>query len=178
MQYLKQATEVNLNIGPFIDDTDGISVKTDLTIAQSDVRVSKNGAAFAEKNDSGSATHDEKGFYIVALDATDTSTTGRLIVNCDPSGALPVFQEFTVLPANSFDTIVAGTDTMQCDITQVGGSATIDSLSLSALLTRVLAVLDGDITANVNTGVLTIKNKAGNTETTQTIDVNGNRTIS
>jgi hypothetical protein len=67
------------------------------------VRLSKNGAAFAQKNDSNAATHMENGYYSCALNTTDTNTLGRLRVAVAESGALPVWQDFTVLPANVFD---------------------------------------------------------------------------
>ena len=122
MQLLKQSTSTTVQLGPFLDSTDGVTAETGLTISQADVRVSKAGAAFAQKNDATSATHDENGWYRTPLDATDTGTVGRLKVAVAESGALPVWVEYMVVPANVYDSLIGGTDTLQADVTQLGGS--------------------------------------------------------
>ncbi len=103
MQYLKQSTAATVKMGPFVDDTDGKTAETGLTISQADVRLSKNGGAFAQKNDSNAASHDENGYYGVQLDATDTGTLGSLRVAVSKSGALPVWEDFAVISANAWD---------------------------------------------------------------------------
>lgn len=120
MQYLKQSTAVTLKIGPFLDETDGKTAETGLTIAQADVRLSKNGADIAQKTESTSCTHDELGVYGCPVDATDTGTLGRLQLWVHESGALPVFHEYMVVTANFYDSICS-TDTLQADLTQIGG---------------------------------------------------------
>jgi hypothetical protein len=112
MLWLKQSTSTTRRIGPFVDSTDGDTEKTGLSIAQADIRLSKAGGAFAQSNDSGGASHDEKGWYYITLNATDTDTLGSLEVNVHVSGALPVWKEFMVLPANVYDSLV-GTDKLQ-----------------------------------------------------------------
>ena len=61
MLWLKQSTAVSVKIGPFLDEDDGKTAETGLTIAQADVRLSKNGANIAQKTESSSCTHDELG---------------------------------------------------------------------------------------------------------------------
>jgi hypothetical protein len=122
MQYLKQSTAVTLKIGPFIDDTDGKTAETGLTIAQADVRLSKNGGDIAQKTEATSCTHDELGIYGCPIDATDTATLGRLQLWVHESGALPVWHEFMVVTANIYDSLCS-TDILQADLTQCGGSA-------------------------------------------------------
>ena len=123
MQYLKADTATTIRIGPFVDDSDGKTAETGLTISQADVRLSKNGAAAAQKNDATSATHDENGYYRVPLDTTDTNTEGTLDVCVSEAGALPVIAKFTVLPAEVYDSFVAGTDKLQVDLVQINGTA-------------------------------------------------------
>jgi len=135
MQYLKADTATTIRIGPFVDDTDGKTAETGLTIAQADVRLSKGGAAAAQKNDSTSATHDEAGYYRVPLNTTDTNTEGTLDVCVSEAGALPVIAKFTVLPAEVYDSIVAGTDKLQTDIVQVTGSSVTNVNDFKADLT-------------------------------------------
>lgn len=103
MQYLKQSTAVTLKIGPFLDDTDGKTAETGLTITQADVRLSKNGGDIAQKNEATSCTHDELGIYGCPIDATDTDTLGRLQLWVHESGALPVCHQFLILPRNVYD---------------------------------------------------------------------------
>ena len=116
MNILKQSTAATVKLGPFIDDTDGKTAETGLTIAQADVLLSKNGGDFAQKNSTTSATHDEKGYYDIPLNATDTGTLGRLRVAVSKSGALPVWQDFLVVTANVYDTLCS-TDSLDVTVT-------------------------------------------------------------
>lgn len=116
MNILKQSTTATIKLGPFIDDTDGKTAETALSIAQADVRLSKNGGDFAQKNSTTSATHDENGYYDISLDATDTGTLGRLRVSVSKSGALPVWQDFQVVTANVYDTLCS-TDSLDVTVT-------------------------------------------------------------
>lgn len=89
-------------IGGFYDSTDGVTAETGLTIANTDIRLSKNGANIVAKN-SGGGTHDEGGFYAITLDATDTDTVGRLQLFVNATGAVPVYHEFEVLEEAAYD---------------------------------------------------------------------------
>lgn len=122
MQWLKQSTAVTVKLGPFVDETDGKTAETALTISQADIRLSKNGAAFTQTGNAAGATHDENGWYGVPLNTTDTNTLGRLVVAIHESGALPVWREFMVVPANMYDSLVLGTDYVQTDAMQIEGS--------------------------------------------------------
>lgn len=121
---LKQSTAVTIKVGPFVDDTDGKTAKTALTLSQADFRLSKNGGDFAQKNEASSATHDELGYYDTSIDTTDTNTLGRLTVAVHEAGALPLRQDYMVVPANVYDSLVGGSDLLQVDLQQIGGSAT------------------------------------------------------
>ncbi len=121
MNYLKQSTAATIKLGPFVDDTDGKTAETGLTISQADVRLSKAGGAFAQKNDATGATHDENGYYGVPLDATDTGTVGRLDIGIAISGALPVWASFFVVPAAVFNALTGG----------AGGMIPADAVALS-----------------------------------------------
>lgn len=96
-QDLKANTSATLLVGPFLDDTDGKTPETALSITQADVRLSKNSAAFAQKNNSSACTHAENGYYFCSINTTDTNTPGRLQVNVNKTGALPVFQQYNVV---------------------------------------------------------------------------------
>lgn len=109
-QFLKQSTAFTFRIGPFVDDTDGKTAETALSIAQADIRISKAGGAFAQTSASPTTTHDENGWYQCPLTSTDTNTLGPLTVAVLKTGALPVWKDFVVLPANVYDSLIAGTD--------------------------------------------------------------------
>lgn len=109
MIFLKQSTAVNVKVGPFLNTSDGFTPATTLTITQPDIQLSKNGGTFAQKNAAQTLTHDVSGWYTVALDATDTGTLGALILQINESGALPVWREFMVIPANAYDGLISGT---------------------------------------------------------------------
>jgi hypothetical protein len=116
MLELQANTAVTLKIGPFIDETDGKTAETALTITQAEVRLSKNGGNIAQKNEATSCTHDELGVYGCPIDATDTNTEGRLQLWVHESGALPVFHEFMVLAQAAYISKYTAKDTGFMDV--------------------------------------------------------------
>ncbi len=101
--FLRQATASQTRSTPiFVDSTDFKTVKTGLTIANTDVKISANGGAQASKN-SGGGTHLGNGSYALTFDATDTATVGDFEVTINVSGALPVFFRFTVVEEAVYD---------------------------------------------------------------------------
>lgn len=120
--WLRQSTAADVMLGPFLDSSDGNTVEGALTITQPDIRLSKNGGAFAQKSAAQTLTHGENGWYAANLSTTDTNTLGVLVVAVHESGALPVWREFMVVPANVYDSFFS-TDFLQVDLTQLLGSA-------------------------------------------------------
>lgn len=114
--WLKQSTSVDVPVGPFLDDTDGKTAETGLTITQPDVRLKKNNGNWAQKAAAQTLTHEEAGWYEVTLDATDTNTLGVLVVAIHEAGALPVWREFMVVPANVWDSYL-GADRLEVALT-------------------------------------------------------------
>ena len=103
--YLKQSTAAQLRIlGPFVDDTDFKSLETGLTIANTDVKLMKNGAASVNKN-AGGGTHRINGDYSFTFDATDSNTVGELRVSIAVAGALVVVAKFWVLEEAIYDAL-------------------------------------------------------------------------
>ena len=80
-------------LGPFLDDTDGKTAETTLTIANTDIKIWKAGATSLVNKNSGGATHIANGYYYIVLDATDTGTAGSMVITCSMAGALPVQRE-------------------------------------------------------------------------------------
>lgn len=108
--FLRANTAGTLKLGPFLDSTNGNDNETALTIAQADVRLSKNGGNMAQKNESTSCTHDELGKYDCPIDATDTNTEGRLDVTVHESGALIVDDYYMVLAEAAYDSLCVAKD--------------------------------------------------------------------
>ena len=106
MPFLKQSTSQVVRFGPCLDMTDGVTEETALTLAQADMRLSKDGGAFAQKNAAGNATHDSDGWYSTTLDATDTNTVGELVLNVhQPANMLPVWLRWWVIEEAIYDAL-------------------------------------------------------------------------
>ncbi len=146
--WLKQSTAVTVKLGPFVDETDGKTAETGLTISQSDVRLSKNGGDMAQKNNASSCTHDEIGQYDCPLSTTDTNTLGVLRVMVHESGALPVWADFMVVPANVWDSLF-GADYLQVDAIQLLGTA-VATPATAGLMDVNVKQVSGDATAADN----------------------------
>lgn len=123
MIFLKASTaSQEVLLGPFVDATDGVTAETALTIANTDIKIFKAGATTLANKNSGGATHISNGNYYAVLDATDTDTVGSGSIVVQVSGALAVRVNFCVLPAVVYDSLIGGTDTLQVDVTQFGGT--------------------------------------------------------
>lgn len=144
MIFVKQSTAVTVKLGPFLDETTGKDAETALTIAQADVRLSKNGGDMAQKNNATSCTHDEIGVYDCPLSTTDTNTLGVLAIYVHKTGALPVWEKAMVMPANVWDSLL-GSDKLQVDVAQWLGTAP------NALVSSRVDVSVGAMAANVLT---------------------------
>ncbi len=122
--WLRQSTaSQEILLGTFHDSTDGDTEETGLTIANTDIKLWKNGTTAQVNKNSGGATHDANGRYYAVLDATDSDTLGNLEINVHVAGALSVRREFMVVPANVYDSLILGTDTLTADLTQIDGVA-------------------------------------------------------
>jgi hypothetical protein len=187
MQLLRQSAAWTFQLGPFVDSTDGVTPEASLTIAATDVDVSKNGAAYANKNDATAmtGTGDSQGWYDCVLDATDTGTLGKLDVRCYVSGALPVWREFMVIPANAYDALVAGTGVgVRADVQgwagtvatagaipavvagAAGGVFIAGTNAATTITTALTANITGNITGDLSGTVGTLTTYTGNTPQT------------
>ncbi len=120
--WLRQSTAITLKVGPFLDDSDGVTPETALTINQSSILLSKNGLTLTQKNETSAAVHDTNGYYGVNFNTNDTNTLGRLKLTIFAAGALPVWQDFMVVPANVWDSFF-GVDYLQTDVREISGDA-------------------------------------------------------
>jgi hypothetical protein len=167
---LRQSTAVSILLGPFLDDYDGVTAETALTISQADVRLSKNGAASAQKNDATSATHDANGYYTCPLNTTDTNTVGFMDILVTETGALPVRMTVQVVEETVFDDLYASAATgvptaaenrseMDSASTRLATIATDTTTDIPAQITSTAAAL----AAYIDTEVAAILEDTGTT---------------
>jgi len=90
IQLVQSGAGQRVALGPFLDDTDGKTQETGLSIANTNIKIWKNDATALVNKNSGGATHMANGIYYITLDATDTDIPGRMIIFCHMAGALPV----------------------------------------------------------------------------------------
>tara|TARA_Y100000310_G_C20704329_1_gene833668 strand:- start:34718 stop:37687 length:2970 start_codon:yes stop_codon:yes gene_type:complete len=144
MKIFKLNTSATVKMGPFISSADGVSPLTTLTITSADVRLSKNGGNFVEKNDPSEATHDEDGYYDVILDTTDLDTLERMRVAITVTSALPVWNDFMVSNEQVYDSLY-GTDKLEVDIVTLSGT-NADFVDFRATVTSASNLDEVDIT--------------------------------
>ena len=160
--FLKQSTaSQEVVIGPFLDEDDGKTAETGLTISNTDIRLSKAGANIVAKN-SGGGTHDELGFYQITLDATDTNTVGELLIAVHESGALPVFKYCYVLEEAIYDALFAASASAfdanaRVDVASIEGSDATDQIN--AACDAAFATYDGPTKAEMDSAFSTTNGK-------------------
>ena len=197
MIWLKQSTaSQEIPLGYFLDSSDGDTEETALTINNTDIKIWKNGATSLASKNSGGATHMSNGIYYCTLDATDTNTLGPMTIFVHVSGALTVKVDCMVLAANVYDSLVAGTDNLEINLstqakadvnTEVDDVLNTDTKAELASVPAANASLGDDIkflamfarnggTHNRNTGALTVNNDSGTAIGTCTVSDTGGST--
>ena len=148
MNLAKQSTAKSFLVGPILD-SDG-AAKTDEVVAS--IKVTKNGSVGAP-NGSSTLTHNHTGHYIYAANAGDIDTLGEVqfSLNSGTNAMQPV--KFQVVPANVYDSLVAGSDTLQTDVTHWYGGAIPGVLSAGVPYVDI-GLLNGSDTAVLNMDVV------------------------
>lgn len=125
MKFLKQSTSAVIVFGPALLPADGVTLVTSLVSAldhaSTGIFLHKNGGAGTIRHATVTATtYDSYGNYLVTLDTTDTNTLGRLrAMFAAAANTLPIWEDFTVLPANVFDSLVSGSTDLKVDVDQI-----------------------------------------------------------
>jgi hypothetical protein len=134
--YLKTNTAVTITVGPFLDKTDGVTAEVALTVANSKITavaetdnnsaptlVLDNVAGNDATNTLAHITNDDAGYYSLLLTAANTNRVGRFkIAIMDAANHCPVFHEFIILPAQVYDSLILGTDLLDANTSQLGGT--------------------------------------------------------
>ena len=130
MRVLKQSTQVDVLIGPLIDDGDFKSVEESVAYNATGIDVdvikgvTKADVTLANSAGDGYWRHVANGYYAVTLSTTDTGTLGRLRVTFEATGVLPCWECFVVVPANIYDSLIAGSDKLYVDAVEISSSST------------------------------------------------------
>ena len=125
MQYLEQSAATTVTVGPFLDKDDAVTPEVGLAVGTVDeIGLYKHEAvALTDISGTTTFTHRAGGMYTTTLSAADTGTLGRMrLFVRDDSVCLPVWEDYMVMPANVFDSLV-GADSLQVDTTSISGDA-------------------------------------------------------
>lgn len=126
---LKQSTQVSVLIGPLLDSTTGENEEAiAYNAAGMDIDVYK-GITKVDVTPANSAgdgywRHVSNGCYGLTLSTSDTNTLGTLRVLVNVDGVHPCWEYFTVLSAQAYDALIAGTDKLQVDAVEISSSST------------------------------------------------------
>ena len=127
MKLLRQSTEQVVQFGPAVSFDDGVTLEIGLATAMDNattgIRISKDGAAYADRNSATAPSYDAMGDYRITLSTTDTNTVGILkMIFEEATTCLPIWQEFFVVPANVYDALT-GADLLDVNVAQWLGTA-------------------------------------------------------
>ena len=135
MKFLKQSTAASIIVGPFVAETDGYTTKESHTTMN--VLLFKNSAS--DTVSSQAVTHTASGYYNVEIDSGSTGTLGRLRLGFNNSASyLPVWEDFTVVTANTYDSLISGTDRLAASLGASGiaastfGTGAINNVAIAA----------------------------------------------
>ena len=117
--WAKQSTAATLIVGPILD-----SAGAEYTSAViGDLSISKNGGTLTALAAAATLTHIANGQYTLVMTTGNLDTLGRLQITCNKSTYQMPPIGLVVVPAMVFDSLVLGTDVLQSDVTQFGGTA-------------------------------------------------------
>lgn len=167
---LKQSTSVVVQFGPFVDKTTGVDLEVGLATAMDNattgIRLSKNGAAFADRGDATVPAYDAMGCYRITLSTTDTGTLGTLrMIFEEAATCLPVWMDFMVVTANVWDTLCS-TDQLDVNVTNIAGTAQTgvdvnDILTDTADMQPRIVAIEVDTQTTLNDKIDTIDSEIG-----------------
>ena len=117
--WAKQSTAATLIVGPVLDSTG--AEYTSAVIG--DLSISKNGGTLTALAAAATLTHIANGQYTLVMTTGNLDTLGRAQITCNKSTYQMPPIGLVVVPAMVFDSLVLGTDVLQSDVTQFGGTA-------------------------------------------------------
>ena len=157
--WAKQSTAATLIVGPILDSA-GAEYNTSAVIG--DLSISKNGGTLTALASAATLTFIANGFYTLVLRTTDADTLGRLQISCNKATYQMPPVNLMVVPAMVFDSLVLGTDVLQADVTQFGGTnltatAGIPEVKVASIATDAVnaAALAANAVTEIQSGLAT-----------------------
>ncbi len=129
MRVIKQATQTDVILGPFVDDTDFKSLKTAYVSNSSGIdidvisAITKSDVTLSCSSGDGYFRHVSNGYYALTLSSDNTATLGPLRVTYGVNGSLPGWEEFLVVSANVYDSLIGNTDYLHTDVLQIASTS-------------------------------------------------------
>lgn len=127
---LKQSTAASVVVGPFLDYTDAVTSEESFT-SLSGVMYKEAGASTSVNP---SASHTASGMYHLDLVSGCSDTLGLFKLHFANSAShLPVWEDYIVVPANTYDSLVGGTDRIDAELAASGiVASTFDAGAIDA----------------------------------------------
>jgi hypothetical protein len=113
MIFLKQSTAATLRVGPFMDAGNGVTPETGVTLGAADQAeiLKASGATVDISGATWAAITGAGGWYDLSLTTSHTDTLGMItVIVQDESVCLPVFVRAMVIPAQVFESLIAGSE--------------------------------------------------------------------
>lgn len=181
--WAKQSTAATLIVGPILDSAGAEYASAVI----GDLSISKNGGTLTALAAAATLTHIANGQYTLVMTTGNLDTLGRLQITCNKSTYQMPPIGLNVVPAMVFDSMVLGTDVLQSDVTQFGGTAgtfaagiptaALDS-DAQAMVTAFNAMRSGNVfTAPTLANAPTGGSGSGTGARTVTITVNDGTTV-
>lgn len=146
VQELRQSTQVDVRIGPFVDVGDGFTPETGVDVATADEAeaLKHNGAATVDISGLGwAAVASCDGWYDLTLTTSTTDTLGQLtIVVQDDSLCLPVFHHFVVVHQDYWDAKYTATGPLVAQDIQDECEDALEGENLDHLMATATAAAD------------------------------------
>ena len=155
--WLRQSTATTVQLGPFVEVTDGYSYKaTTITIVSGVLKYVFPNAAVV--NSTGAGVLADPGWMTVPISVSDTAAAGALTLRIgNATNNLPVWRSYMIVPAQVYDSYILGTDNIQVDVVQITGAAP-SAATVNANIIAINNAAPTTITFNAN--VLTITGAA------------------
>lgn len=121
---VRQSTQTTLMLGPFVDATDGVTHETGVSL-DSASDLFKAGSASAVDISGNTWAHVANGYYSLVLTSSNLDTCGPALMKFYAPGTYEgVVVTLVVHPPVVYDSLFAGTDTLEVDAVAISGDAT------------------------------------------------------
>jgi hypothetical protein len=117
--WVKQSTAATLIVGPILDSTG--AEYTSAVIG--DLSISKNGGTLTAMAAAATLTHIANGQYTLVTTTANLDTLGRCQITCNKSTYQMPEVRLMVVPAMVFDSLIAGSDRLDANVTHIADTA-------------------------------------------------------